>query len=341
MRLSDRELLSNINWRSKSVCSYRLLVALLVSSLFLACAPDDTVENYPRRTITLICPWAQGGGTDRNSRFWADQLEEQLGCRVVVKNRTGGSGAIGHAEGANADPDGYTLTMITAELSTMHRMGISSLTFRDYLPLAQINADAAAILVREDATWQTLGELLDDIRANPRTQKWTGTAAKGTWDLARAGLLNAADLPVDAVTWVPTDGAAPSITKLLGGHVDVVCCSLPEAELQLQSGELRALAVMSDAPLEEYPGVSTCRAQGVDWVAVGWRGLAVPIETPDAIVAKLEQAVRVVAESEAYRQFMRANKFGIQVRVTEQFTQFLSEQDELWEPVVEAAGYGQ
>lgn len=311
-------------------------VALLIALLAIGgCKPSE----YPSRTITIVCPWAQGGGTDRNSRFWASALEDELGQRVVVVNRTGGSGAIGHGAGANAKPDGYTLTMITAELSTMHRMDISELTYEDYIPIVQMNADAAAILVKADSQWQSLGEFLDQIREEPGTLKMTGTATAGTWDLARAGLLHAAGIPVDDVTWVPTDGAAPSLTKLLGGHVDAVCCSLPEAEAQLEAGQLKALAVMSEEPLSDYPDVPTCRMEGVDWVAVGWRGLAVPNETPDEIVQQLKEKAEIIVESDEFEAFMKENKFGIAIRTGDEFESFLADQDELWKPVIEAAGY--
>lgn len=311
------------------------LTFVVILVLLAGCEPAE----YPSRTMTVICPWAQGGGTDRNSRFWASALEDQLDTRVVVQNRTGGSGAVGHSAGASAKPDGYTLTMITAELSTMHRMGISELTYRDYVPIVQMNADAAAILVSHDAEWQDLSELLEAIRAEPKSIKMTGTATGGTWDLARAGLLFAADIPVDDVIWVPTDGAAPSITKLLGGHVDAICCSLPEAEAQLTSGQLRALAVMSEEPLEDYPDVPTCRMQNVDWVAVGWRGLAVPKETPAEVVAVLAKAAEEIVASDEFEAFMTENKFGVAIRQGDDFTAFLSDQDELWKPVIEAAGY--
>ena len=95
--------------------------------------------------MTVICPWAPGGGTDRVARFWADALQRELQRPVVVVNRTGGSGASGHSAGAKAAPDGNTITMITFELSTMHQMGITKLTYRDFQPLMQVNADPAAI----------------------------------------------------------------------------------------------------------------------------------------------------------------------------------------------------
>jgi tripartite-type tricarboxylate transporter receptor subunit TctC len=304
-----------------------------------ASQPEAASAHYPRKAITLICPWAAGGGTDRLSRFMADQLQKELGQPVVVVNRTGGSGAVGHSAGALARPDGYTLTMITFELSTMHWMGISPLTWESFQPIAQLNADAAALVVRQDAPWKSLEDLLARVRSEPGALKMSGTATGGAWDLARAGFLMAAGLPVNSVLWVPAQGAAPSIVELLGGHIDAVCCSVPEAASQIQAGQLRVLAVMSPERLPEFPEIKTVKEQGIDWEAVGWRGLALPRETPPAIVEVLSAAVEKIARSEEFKAFMKQSGFAIAYRGPEEFAEFLQRQDQQWGKVIKAVGY--
>jgi len=297
---------------------------------------SSSLESYPSKNITIICPWSAGGGTDRVSRYWAGALEKQLGRPCVVVNKTGGSGAVGHTSGANARADGHTITTITFELCTMHRLGITPLTFNDYECLLQMNADAAAIIVRDDAPWKSLTDLLEFAKENPSTLKMSGTATGGAWDLARAGLQQAAGIPVGAVIWVPKGGAAPSLVELLGGHIDAVCCSVPEVATQFESGQVRVLAVMSEERIAEYPELPTAREQGVDWVAVGWRGLALPKGTPPQIVTKLEQTCLAIAESDEFKEFMDKNRFGITIRGSGEFTDFLQAQDEQWKSVVEA-----
>lgn len=294
---------------------------------------------YPTKAITLICPWAAGGGTDRLSRFMADRLQEAMGQPVVVVNRTGGSGAVGHTAGATARPDGYTLTMGTFELSTMHWMGISPLTYEDFEPLYQLNADAAAILVRADAPWESIQDLVAHIKAHPGQLKMSGTATGGAWDLARAGFLLAAALPVNSVLWVPAQGAAPSVVELLGGHIDAVCCSVPEAASQIEAGQLRVLAVMAPQRLADFPDIPTVKEAGIDWQAVGWRGLMLPKDTPAEIVSILTGHCAQIVQSEAYREFMKKNGFAIEVRPPAEFEAFLKEQDAQWEKVIAAAGY--
>lgn len=312
-------------------------MGLLVSA-WIGCGVQSP-NSYPSKTVTLICPWAAGGGTDSLSRLLAGMFKEQYGSPFVVQNKTGGSGAVGHSAGSLATPDGHTITMITSELNTMHRMGYTELTYKDFQPIIQLNGDAASILVGKDSPWRTINDYLDHVRKNPGKTTLSGTATGGAWDLARAGFLLAAGLPVDSVRWIPSKGAAPSIVELLGGHVDAICCSVPEVAPQLESGELRALVVMSDERLAGFPDIPTCKESGVDWSAVGWRGLAVPKNTPPEIVKSLEETTLGIVKSENFINFMKKFGFAIQIQGTEDFSKFLEQQEAQWKIVVEAAGY--
>jgi tripartite-type tricarboxylate transporter receptor subunit TctC len=315
-----------------------LVMAILVGGLVCGCAQQE--KAFPSKAITIICPWSAGGGSDRLSRFMADQLQARLGQPAVVVNKTGGSGAIGFAAGANAPADGYTITMATFELSTMHWMGISKLTDQNFAPLVQLNGDAAAIIVRKDSPFKTLDSVLAYIRENPGKLKLSGTAKGAAWDLARCGFLMAAGLPVDSVVWVPAKGAAPAIVELLGGHIDVVSCSVPEALTQIESGELVALAVMAPERLANFPTIPTCRELGVNWDAIGYRGLALPRGTPDDVVRTLSNACLEIANSEEFRTFMKKNGFAPAVRGPAEFGRFLREQDEQWHKVILGANIG-
>lgn len=317
---------------------FSYLVCLLLGLLSQGRAQDSA--PFPIKMITMICPWAPGGGTDQTARFFATQLERELGKPVVVVNKTGGSGAVGHTAGASARPDGYTITLGTFELTTMRHMGVAPLSAEDFTPLMQVNADPAALLVRQDAPWHSLTELLAEVRQKPGQLKFSGTAAGGTWDLARAGLLLAAKLPVDSVLWVPTQGSKPALADLLGGHIEVVCCALGEAKSQIESGQLRPLTLMARERSKDFPEVKTAREEGVEWDTYGWRGVLAPKGLPQGIAEKLIAALRKAVESEACRDFAKKNGFGIEVKPGEQFAQFLREQDTQWKGLVQAAGFG-
>ncbi len=312
----------------------RLLLTLLATlTLATGCQRDTT---YPSRSVTVICPWGAGGGTDRISRYFADSLRTHYDNPFVVVNKTGGSGATGHSFGANARPDGHTITMITPELSTMYQLGITELTYKKFRPILQMNADPAAIIVSADSTWSDIQSFIASIKAAPGTVKMSGTAAGGTWDLARVGMLQAVNLQRESVIWVPTNGAAESLKELLGGHLDAVCCSVPEAAQQIADGQLKVLAVMSEERSSDYPELPTLIESGFSWSSVGWRGLAVPLDTPDDVVSSLAAACRAIAESDDFRAYMKKEGFGIKIRGPGEFRSFLEKQDLQWKPVVAA-----
>ncbi len=313
------------------------LLVVLLSCFSTGCQPNT--GEYPNRSIELIVPWAAGGGTDRLARFIADALQRKLQQPVIVVNRTGGSGAVGHSAGAFAPADGYTLTMGTFELSTMRSMGISKLTWQDFTPVAQINGDAAAVIVHHNAPWRSLADLLNAVRGQPGKLKMSGTATGGAWDLARTGLLLAAGISPRDVIWAPTQGSAPALVELLGGHIDAVCCSVPEAASQIEAKQARVLAVLSAERLAQFPDFPTAREQGIDYEAVGWRGIMLPKNTPAQISTVLNKILFETAGSAAFREFMNKNGFAIVVRGPAEFTHYLAEQELKWREVIDKAGY--
>ncbi len=154
----------------------------------------------------LICPWSAGGGTDQTSRQVATLLEQQLGVPVNVVNSTGGAGVTGHTRGALARPDGYTITMVTVEINMLHWRGLTNISYRDFDPVGMLNRDATAVFVRQDAPWNTLGELEKHIRDNPGQVKASGTA-RGSWHLGFAGWLDREGIDPGSAIWVSINGA--------------------------------------------------------------------------------------------------------------------------------------
>jgi len=312
---------------------------ILAVSVLLAFFASAAFAAFPERSVSVVCPWGAGGGTDRLTRFMASQLEKELGKPFPVVNKTGGNGAVGHSAGAFSKPDGYTITMVTLELATMHWMGLTQLTYADFDYVIQLNQDSAGVMVNKDAPWKTVGELLASIKANPGKYKFSGTAAGGVWDLARIGMLDKAGIPVNTVDWIPTTGAAPSIIELLGGHVDVITCSLPEAGAQLAAGDIRALAVMADQRDPSFPEVQTLKENDIDWSAGTWRGFGVPKGTPPEIIQTLYDAMKKITDSDEYKEFMSKNGFGIMIRGPKEFAEFAKQQDTDLKTVMELGGY--
>ena len=303
------------------------VLLLIVAAATLVPAGCRQERDYPNRPITLICPWAAGGGTDQVSRQVAAILEQKLEVPVNVINATGGAGVTGHTRGALAKPDGYTLTMVTVEINMLHWRGLTNISYQDYQPVALLNRDAAALFVRGDAPWQRLDQLQEHVQAHPGELKATGTAAGGIWHLAFAGWLNQVQLsPADAI-WVSINGAAPSLQELLAGGVDAVCCSLPEAQSLVDAGRVRCLGVMADRRIERFSDVPTFKEQGADWSMTAWRGICVPRHTPPEVVHRLREAIARVFQSRAYQTFMQQAGFHATWQPPDEFARTLRDVD--------------
>jgi tripartite-type tricarboxylate transporter receptor subunit TctC len=314
------------------------LTALLLALAFAATA---LAQSYPTRPITFTVPWSPGGGTDTTSRTLAAVLSDELGQNVNVVNRTGGGGVVGHLALAQARPDGHTIGAITVEITMLPHIGQTNLTYQDYTPLALMINNPSAVTVRADAPWDTLQELLDDVRANPGKFQASGTARGGIWDLARIGMLDAAGLPEDAMPWVPSQGAAPAFQELLAGGVDVVTAALAEAASLREAGEVKVLGVMADERLERFPEVPTLKEQGVDWSIGGWAGVAAPAGIPDDVRARLDEAISTAMASPEFRRPLTQAGFTLQPMDADEFAAFVRNQHEVNGHLLELAGVTQ
>ncbi len=301
-----------------------VLVAL---GLGLLSTLAEAQTKYPTRPIQFICPWGAGGGTDRVARMLAVLVEKDLGQPVTVVNRTGGGGAVGHTAGTTAAPDGYTMTIVTVEITMMHWMGLAQVNYKDFKPVALINFDPAGVNVRADAPWKNLKELLDYAKANPGKLKATGTGKGGIWDLARAGMLKTAGISVDAIPWVPSEGAAPGLAEMVAGGVPVVTCSLPEARSMIEAKKVRALAIMGDKRSDIFPDVPTLKESGINYSLGTWRGVGVPKDTPDDIVKVLEKSLEKAVASAEFKKFMQDSGFGIMWKPAAEYGKFMADGD--------------
>ena len=272
----------------------------------------------------------------------ATLLEKELGQQVTVVNLTGGGGALGHTAGATAASDGHTITMVTIELTMMHWMDLTPLrqipTYKDFTPVALLNIDAAGVQVAASSEWRTLRDLLDYVKSNPG-KLWTSGGPKGgVWELARAGMLKTAGIPVDAMPYVPSTGAAPALQDLVAGRVQVVVASLVEGRPLIDAGKVRALATMAEKRAPAFPNVPTLKELGLNWSIGTWRGIALPRGTSPDMVAVYERALEKIVKSRAFVEFMHNGPFGILYKGSADFSKFLAEQDELMGVMTKEAG---
>ena len=314
---------------SKSRRHFGRTVAGAMAGLALAMGASPALaQSFPSRPITLIVPWGAGGGTDATARIIASLLEKDLGQPVTVVNRTGGSGVVGHSAIAQASADGYTIGMATVEIGMMHWQGLTPLNGSSYTPLGLVNADPAGLQVRADSPYKTVQDVLAAVKANPGKLKASGTGQGGIWHLAIAGLLSDQKIDPAALPWVPSNGAAPGLQDLVAGGVDVAPTSLPEARSLIDAGKLRSLAVMNPTPAALYPNVPTLKAAlGSDWTMAAWRGLVAPKGIPADARDKLAAAIKKVAASKDYTEFMAKQGYGVIYAAPEDFAKFMAKSD--------------
>lgn len=313
---------------------------ILGASTALLAMPALGQPRWPVRPVTLLCPWAAGGGTDAVLRIIANLLERDLGQPFNVINRTGGSGVVGHAAIASATPDGYTLGMITAEICMLHWQGLTELTFRNFTPLGLMNNDPPGIQVAANSPHQNVRSLADAIRASrPGQLKASGTGQGGIWHLALAGWLLAMGLPAAHVRWVPSNGAAPAMQDLAAGGLDFTTNSVVEARAMLDANRVRALAVMSNERLGAFPNIPTLKeAMNIDYATGAWRGIAGPANLPAEVRTAMSAALDRVFRSTEYRDFMNNRGFGMTFADADGFGRHLAAADASLGDAMRAAG---
>jgi tripartite-type tricarboxylate transporter receptor subunit TctC len=249
---------------------------------------------------------------------------------------------LGHSAGATAVPDGHTITIVTVELAMMHWTELTPLretpTYKDFMPVALHNIDPASVQVAANSKWKTLRDLLDYVKSNPGKVWASGTATGGIWDLARAGMLKTAGIRVDAMPWVPSTGAVPTLQELVAGPVQVVTASLVEGRPLIGAGKVRALATMAERRDPAFPNVPTLKELGLNWSIGTWRGIALPKGTSPEIMAVYEKALEKIVKSKEFVDFMRRGPFGILYKGSADFSKFLAEQDELMGVLMKVAG---
>ncbi|NOI64986.1 tripartite tricarboxylate transporter substrate binding protein [Vibrio sp. 99-8-1] len=267
---------------------------------------------WPEKPITLIVPWGAGGGTDTTARIVGKALSEKLGVPVNVVNRTGGQGVIGHSAIANAKPDGYTLGLMTAEITMMHWTGLTDLTYKSYTPLGKFAGVVGGLQVKKGSKFSDAKQILDYIEKNPGKLKASGGGYGSVWQLNLAGLLNTAGLKPDAVRWVPSEGAAPALQELVAGGVDFTSTSINESDAMIQAGQVDGIVVMSEKRSEYYPEVPTIdEAANISWRSGSWNGLVGPKGLPEEVVSKLLPLVKEIQNSEEIHSFANKRRLNI------------------------------
>ena len=280
-------------------------------------APDSPASNteeksdWPERTITVVVPFDAGGATDLIARAMQPKMEEYLGVDMAVQNMSGGSTAVGNQFLLDSDPDGYTVIEQATEIANIWSMNQSDITYRDFSYVGMAVAVPGVFVVKPDSPYQTLEDLIEDIKEKKIT---VGTCGGGdAWTLTYA-------LFVDSVGGVSPEYISEGSGKnaaiaAMKGEVDVGSCGIPEVVELLQGGELRALGCLTaeDVEIEGYgkiPSiVKNCPELAEFMLYGGFIGMAVSKEVPDDITANLREAFDFAWNDAEFQEYMKTSNF--------------------------------
>jgi len=253
--------------------------------------------DFPAKEVQVIIPWSAGGATDLIFRALGTTAGKYLGKAVVIVNKPGGGGAVGYTEGMKAAPDGYTLTAAVTPLTILPHSVSTAFTYRNFDPIINVVQDPSMFLVKSDAAWKSLKEFLGYAKKNPDMITVGNSGAGGGVHLVALAFEKAAGVKFNHI---PFAGGGPSVTALLGGHVNAVSVSPPEGVSHVQAGKLRIIALFAHKRLGMFPDVPTVREQGVDFAMGMWRGLIAPKGTPSDAIKKLHDAFKKGMEDPAF-----------------------------------------
>ena len=272
----------------------RKLAALAVATLtaLIAAQGEAHAQTYPDRTITLVVPFAAGGGADATGRIIAEAMAKHLNQSIVVENVAGASGAIGHGRVKNTAPDGYTIGLgsmgtLAASVAINPKLKFDSRQDFEYLGL--VNSTPNIVFVRKGFPANTLSEFTDYAKAKGRDLKM-GHSGVGTISHITCVLLF--QLIGAQPTYVTYRGYGQTINDILSGSIDGSCDLVTSVSGQVTAGTVKAFAVAADERSPAVPDIPAAKEVGLpDFKAETWMGLFAPNGTPALVVAKLKDAL--------------------------------------------------
>ena len=313
-----------------------LVVALLIAA---AVATPTFAQDYPTRPITLIVPYAAGGGNDVMARIVADKMGAALGQPIVVENRGGAGGSIATRAVAHAPADGYTLGLggtgtLAIDPSLYPNVGYDPR--KDFAPVGLIATSALVVLVHPSVPAKTIPELIALAKQEPGRLTY---ASAGIGSGIHLGAELFAYMAGIRLTHIPYKGSAPALTDLLGGHVQIYFSSLPPAIGLVQDGKVRALAVTGPERSKIFPALPTVAESGLPgYAAVLHYGIVAPAGTRKPIVDKLAAALRVAIASPDVASKIAADGAEAMGMTPEEYAADIDREEAKWSEVVRRSG---
>jgi tripartite-type tricarboxylate transporter receptor subunit TctC len=320
----------------------RAILTLIMAFLAVAAASPGAAQDWPTRNMTLVVPFAAGGGVDISARLQAQAIGDILGVSVIVENIGGAGGMTAGLRVAHASPDGYTFLIGNSGTHAYNQSLYKKPLYNavtDFTPVGLVSESPRILNARKDLPANGLKDFVAWLKANESKAQF-GSAGVGSGTHLPCVLFNLA-IGVN-ITHVPYRGAGPVIQDLIGGRIDYMCDTIQTGAQLARQGTLKPIAVLAERRVAIIPEVATSGEQGVPGVEASvWNAFFLPKGTPDAIVRKLNAAVNRSLANPALRK--RLEELGLEIMPAEQRTpeylaRFLPEDIERWAKPIRAAG---
>lgn len=281
----------------------------------------STAEDF----VTLIVPATANSRTGIAGAILAKSLQRELTRRVEILHVQ--QPGQGYELLASAAPDGRTFGLIAADLTLLHRRGLTVVRPRSVTPLALVNLDPAGIHVRKDSRWRNAKSLVRRLRDDPGQLRASGSGWRAIWHVAAQRWALANGFETRSLAWKPMPGPAAAAQGLVEGGPDIVVCSVPEIRMTRYASGIRTLAVMAARRSQRYPEIAALEEFGPGVQAGQWRGVAGPDGMSDAVAAAMTATLRRVHDSDAYKAEMFGSGFGLTWADQPRFAAFIDNED--------------
>ena len=311
---------------------------LMVATALLAPPRDAAAQDYPTRSVTILVPFAAGGGTDILARAVAQRLEQRLGKPFVIENRVGAGTVLAAGAAAKATPDGYTLMQATSGTLAMNGTIFKSLPYdpaKDLIPVALVAAVPFVLLVNADLPVRSVADLVKLAKEKPLSY---GSGGPGAFHHLNTELFST--MTGIKMSHVPYRGSAPALIDLVAGHIQVLFTDLAPAIELVRSNKVRVLGITTAEPAAAAPDIPPLAKAGLpSYDTAAWQMLVAPAGTPKPILTKLNAEVNaLVNTAEVKKQFIDLGLIPIGKGNLEELAAYTKSEVTRWSKVINDAG---
>lgn len=320
--------------KGKKIISGIIFFTILLT-IMIAWHQASAQVKFPSKPVTVIVSWAPGGA-DVNLRALQPHAEKVLGQPIIIINKPGGAGTIGFMEGANAQADGYTVTLVTPSIVVTPYTVTAKPDYKSFDPVILTAEIPTVVAVKIDAPWKTFNEFMEYAKANPGKVRMSNSGHAAMYHIGAVGIEAATGMKF---THVPHKGSAPAIMALVGGHVEGVLTSYTTLSQMVAGGKLKVLAVAGGRRYYPIPDVPTFKELGIDLELSTWYGYLVPKGTPKDRIKVIHDAFKKAIETSDYK--AKTKELGAEIHYldSDEFGKYLEKQDKQWLRLIEYGGF--